>query len=351
MPIKTLSLCLMQIEPSLLERISTAFDAAEEIVVTNHLNPDGDAVGSALALAALLQAHQKSVHLIMPNPFPKNLSWMKGADQSMFYDRQQSQAKQLIDRADLIVHLDYNHLKRSGDMEAALQQSPAQKMVIDHHQQPDDFADILVSDAAMSSTSEMIYHLLMALEWQAYVDTAIAEALYTGIATDTGNFRFSSTTAQTHQAASFLLQCGTRSERVAQMVYDTNHPGRLKLLSRALDAMEVLPQYKAAILSLSEEDLEACDYQKGDTEGFVNYGLSLAGIECSIFVYRREGFVKMSFRSKSTFDVNAFARQYFGGGGHLNAAGARSDLELPATIEKLKKALAQEADTLQQSIA
>lgn len=347
MPIKMVSLLLMQMEDSLIQRIKDAISAAEEIVVTNHMNPDGDAVGSALALAALLQAQQKRVRVIMPNRFPHNLAWMKGAEQCVFYDEQTAEAEQMVATADLIVHLDYNHLKRAGAMQEVLSQSKAQKLVIDHHQQPDDFPDILLSDATMSSTSEMIYHLVMAMDWQAYVDTAIAEALYTGIATDTGNFRFSSTTAQTHRAASFLLQCGTKPERVAQLVYDTNHPGRLRLLSKALDNMLVLPDHKAAIISLSEEDLDANDYRKGDTEGFVNYGLSLEGIEFSAFVYRREGYVKMSFRSKSSFDVNAFARQYFGGGGHKNAAGARSDHDLSTTIEKVKNALAQEQEALQ----
>jgi phosphoesterase RecJ-like protein len=192
----------------------------------------------------------------------------------------------------------------------------------------------------------MVYHFLDALDWTNYLDKHLAEALYTGITTDTGNFRFSSTSQSTHQVAGELLALGVESQKVASRVYDSNTPSRFKLLSRALNSMEVFPEYHAAIIYLTEEDMEECGYKKGDTEGFVNYGLSLIGIELSAFVCPRDGVLKLSFRSKTTFDVNTFSRKNFKGGGHRNAAGGSSSLSLEDTIIKIKALLPEYAEEL-----
>lgn len=309
------------------------------ILITNHQNPDGDAVGSATALCGVLQKLGYQATMLMPNDYSENLKWMVLADQVEFYDKDPAAADAKIKAADIIIHLDYNSLKRSGNMEEALRNSKAKKIVIDHHQQPDDFADILISDTSMSSTCQMVFHFLESLAWVKKLDKHLAEALYTGIATDTGNFRFSSTGPSTHYVAADLLALGVESQKVASRVYDSNTPSRFKLLGRALNNMEVLPEYHTAIISLSAEDLEECGYKKGDTEGFVNYGLSLIGIELSAFVCPRGDILKMSFRSKTTFDVNALARKHFDGGGHRNAAGGSSTLSIAETIAKLKDLL------------
>lgn len=339
----------MQENSPFVSRVKELINSAQKIVVTNHVNPDGDAVGSALALAALLHASSKnkSIHVVMPNSYPQNLKWIEGSDQVVFFEQQQTQADSLIEQADLIFHLDYNSLKRAGPMEEILENSAAKKIIIDHHQQPDDFADAIYSDTGMSSTCEMIYHFASAMNWLSFFDTAIAEAIYCGIATDTGNFRFNSTTPTTHRAVAFLLEKGVEPGRVASLIYDSSRPDRLKLLSTALNNMEVLMEYRTAIIALSAEDLNRNNYQKGDTEGFVNYGLSMLGIELSIFVSEKDEKTKLSFRSKTHFDVNTFARKHFNGGGHKNAAGALSPFDFNGTLGKLKELIADYKSELQ----
>ncbi len=329
----------MQLTENQISSFKSWLKPQSSILITNHQNPDGDAVGSATALSGVLQKLGYSVQMIMPNDYAENLKWMPLAHSVRFYESDTAFATAQIAASDIIIHLDYNSLKRSGPMEKALASSQAKKMVIDHHQQPENFADILISDTSMSSTCEMVYHFLAALNWTEHLDKHLAEALYTGIATDTGNFRFSSTAPATHQVAVQLLALGVESQKVASRVYDSNAPSRFKLLGRALDSMEVLAYYHAAIISLSEKDLEECGFNKGDTEGFVNYGLSLQGIELSAFICPRDGILKMSFRSKTNFDVNSFARKHFNGGGHRNAAGGGSELSLEATITKFKEIL------------
>lgn len=346
----SLYLCgLMQENSPFVSRVKELIDSAQTIVVTNHVNPDGDAVGSALALAALLHASSKgkTINVVMPNAYAQNLKWMEGNDQVVFFEQQQTQAASLVEQAALIFHLDYNSLKRAGPMEETLEGSSAKKVIIDHHQQPDDFADAIYSDTSMSSTCEMVYHFAAAMNWLPYFDTAIAEALYCGIATDTGNFRFSSTTPTTHRTVAFLLEKGVDPGRVASFIYDSSSPDRLKLLSTALNRMEVLMDCRTAIIALSAEDLSRNNYQKGDTEGFVNYGLSMLGIELSIFVSEKDDKVKLSFRSKTNFDVNTFARKYFNGGGHKNAAGALSPHGFTQTLDKLKEFIANHKSELQ----
>ena len=338
----------MQLSENQITSFKSWLKPQSSILITSHQNPDGDAIGSATALCGVLQKLGYHVQMIMPNDYADNLKWMTLAETVSFYESDTAFAAAEIADKDIIIHLDYNSLKRSGAMEEALASSPAKKIMIDHHQQPEDFADILVSDTSMSSTCEMVYHFLEALNWIEYLDKDLAEALYTGIATDTGNFRFSSTAPATHRVAAHLLALGVESQKVASRVYDSNTPSRFKLLGRALDSMEVLPQYHAAIISLSEKDLLECGFNNGDTEGFVNYGLSLIGIELSAFICPREGTLKMSFRSKTTFDVNTFARKHFKGGGHRNAAGGSSDLSLVNTIKRIKEILPKYAEELKE---
>jgi phosphoesterase RecJ-like protein len=324
---------------SFTQQVTSLLGSSKKVVITNHVNPDGDAVGSALALAALLKTQDLEVKVVMPNNYPQNLKWMVGTDAVLTLEGNEAQATVAIKEADLIFHLDYNSLKRSGPLEELLTQSQAAKVMIDHHQQPDDFAEAIYSDTSMSSTCEMVYHFLSAMGWQKAVTKATAEAIYTGIATDTGNFRFASTTAATHKAAAFLIDKGVNPGLIASRVYDSNSPNRLKLLSRALDNMQVLEKLGAVIISLDTTDFDQIGYEKGITEGFVNYGLSLLGIEVSVFIYQSDKGVKMSFRSKTNFDVNTFARTYFNGGGHKNAAGALSPYSLQETREKLMEYL------------
>jgi len=336
----------MKISDEKLDQARALIEDSKKIVITNHMNPDGDAMGSAISLAQILEQLSKEVCVAVPNQFPKFLNWLEGSDKVLRYDDQPLEIEDRLKQADLIIHLDYNNLKRSGDMQLLLEESSAKKIVIDHHQQPDEFADVMISDPEMSSTCEMIFHFAERLNWLDHLDRGGAEALYTGLITDTGNFRFSSTTAETHRVAGRMLELGVKSQEVASRVYDSNSRNRLKLLSRALERMEVLPEYSTAIITLNENDLKEFSFQKGDTEGFVNYGLSLEGIELSVFAYPKDNLVKISFRSKTDFDVNQFARQHFNGGGHRNAAGAASYEGLQKTVEKIKNALPEYANAL-----
>jgi phosphoesterase RecJ-like protein len=319
-----------------------------DIVVTNHHNPDGDAVGSATALTGVLMQLGFRVKMIMPNDYSSNLKWMSLSDEVLFYDQSENEADLYLENAGLLIHLDYNHPARSGPMELAIRHSKAKKLMIDHHQQPDDFCDWTYSDTSMSSTCEMVWNFLAEMQWTELLNKDLSEALYTGIATDTGNFRFSATRPATHRVAAQLLEKGVENQKVASRVYDSNSLSRFQLLGRALNSMEVLWDLNAAIIKLSEEDLAQCGFQKGDTEGFVNYGLSLEGIELAAFIMPRDGKYKLSFRSKSSFDVNQFARRYFDGGGHKNAAGASSERSLEGSLDYLRKCLHNHADELKE---
>src|SRR5690606_8829199 len=267
----------MKIDESIVQGAKSLLAEAQNIVITNHVGPDGDAMGSALGFKEILRQQGKSVTVIVPNIYPKFLKWMKGDDEVIIFEDARAHASDSIKTTDLIIHLDYNSLARSGEMQGILSSATAKRLVVDHHQQPDDFADVLYSDTSMSSTCEMVFHLAQALGWDDYINKEAADCLYTGMMTDTGNFRFSSTTPTTHRAVARLLEKGVLPQEIASAVYDTNSRNRLKLLSRCLERMEVFPQYQSAIMSLSAADLDEFDYQKGDTEGFVNYGLSMEG--------------------------------------------------------------------------
>lgn len=334
----------MAIPQDFIENCRELLNRPRRVVITNHVNPDGDAVGSSLALAAILQANGHRVKVLMPNNYPQNLKWLAGSDQVIFYEEQEMSARQVLGDAEVIFHLDYNGLARSGPMQEALASSNATKVVIDHHQEPEDWPDLLYSDVKMSSTSEMVFHFIKAMDWLGRLNRAIAEAIYTGIITDTGNFRFSSTSSSTHHAAAYLLEKGLEPAVVASRIYDQGSANRLALLATMLGQMEILPSGKAVLLHLSEQQLRQHKFQKGDSEGFVNYGLSIKGVEVSAFVVEKEGKVKLSFRSKTDFDVNRFARKHYDGGGHKNAAGAISEYNLPQTLENLKSQLEAEEE-------
>lgn len=340
----------MKISDNVIESSGKLIKEAKNILITNHVNPDGDAIGAAMGLKSILASIGKDVQVVVPNDYPTFLKWMKGSHEVLFFNNQPELAKEVVAKADLIFHLDYNSLKRSGPMQEVLEKAAAKRIVIDHHQQPDDFAEILISEPTLSSTCEMVYHFAAALGWESNIDRAAGECLYTGIITDTGNFRFSGTSPETHRVAASLLQLGVKPHEVASRVYDNNSVNRLGLLSRTLDRMEVLPAFHTAIMSLSAEDLRNYNYQRGDTEGFVNYGLSVEGIKMSVFVVDKDGQVKMSFRSKGEFDVNKLARKHFNGGGHLNAAGALSDKDFEGTLSKLKEIVKEYENELQNAV-
>ncbi len=307
----------------------------QQIVIVPHKNPDGDAIGSSLALWHYLKNNGQEVSIIAPNDYPRFLKWMPGGEQILNFEKENSQAKEKIEQATIIFTLDFNHLGRIGQMESFLEEVNAPIIMIDHHQAPSDYAKFMYSDVNMSSTCEMIYNFIEFLGDDEKISAEIAVCLYTGIMTDTGSFKYASTTSRTHKVVAALIEKGAENTKAHNLVYDTNTPSRLHLLGCALKNMVILEDYNTAYITLSQEELDANDFQKGDTEGFVNYGLTLSGI-CFAVIFienREEGIIKISFRSEGEFSVNEFARKHFDGGGHTNAAGGRSNVSLEETAE------------------
>ncbi len=308
----------------------------KHIVIVPHKNPDGDAIGSSLGLYIYLLKLKHKVTIIAPNDYPEFLKWMPYESSILKYESQRELSNPLIESADIIFTLDFNALHRIGEMSTPVQNSKAIKIMIDHHQQPDDYARFIYSDTSMSSTCEMVYNFIEMLDGNKFIDTDVATCLYTGIMTDTGSFRFHSTTSKTHHVIADLIEKGADNASIHNSIYDTNSSERMQLLGCALRNLNIIPELKTAYIILSQDDLNKFNFRKGDTEGFVNYGLSIENIIfAAIFIeHKQEGIVKISLRSKGEFSVNEFARAHFEGGGHTNAAGGKSDLGLKDTVEK-----------------
>ncbi|MBJ6366948.1 DHH family phosphoesterase [Snuella sedimenti] len=308
----------------------------KNIVIVPHKNPDGDAIGSVLGLYHYLLKYNHNATVITPNDYPSFLKWVPGETSILKYDLQTNTCNDLVKNADIIFTLDFNAFHRTGGMETILSESKALKIMIDHHQAPDDYATYMFSDVNMSSTCEMVYHFIHMLEDTDLIDKTIATCIYLGIMTDTGSFRFASTSSQTHKIVAQLIEKGANNAEIHNNVYDTNSYERLQLLGCALNNLKVIPESRTAYISLSQEELNTYNYKKGDTEGVVNYGLSLDNIVlAAIFIEdKQEGIIKISLRSKGNFSVNELSRSHFNGGGHINAAGGKSYLSLEDTVEK-----------------
>jgi phosphoesterase RecJ-like protein len=314
-----------------LEKILTQ---AHSIVITTHKSPDGDAIGSSLALYHYLRKNNKDVVVVVPDAFPAFLNWMSASEDIVHYDTQKEAAENAIEKADLIFSLDYNALGRIGDLAQPIEKSTATKIVIDHHQDPKDFADHYIVDTMCCSTSQLVYEFIDNLGELEKLDQAIAACIYCGIMTDTGSFRFPSTTSKTHQIIAHLIDLGADGSKIHQLVYDNYSEHRLRLLGHALtEKMQVFPQNGAAYISLSKR----FSFVKGDTEGLVNYPLSIDGIKFSILLTEKNNEIRLSLRSKDDFHVNKIANEHFNGGGHIYAAGGMLESTLDEAIEKVEQ--------------
>ena len=325
-----------------LEQLKQWLDKPATVVIIPHKNPDGDAMGSCLAWKGMLNQLGHSTSVIAPNDYPTFLHWLPGHDGVLIYENDQELADKLIAGADMVFTLDFNTLKRIDQMGARVAESAAKKVMIDHHQEPDDYADIMFSNPAIGSTCEFVFQIIDAMGLAKHINQNIASCLYTGIVTDTGSFRFPSVTSATHRAVATLIDAGANHSEIHEKIKDNARPDRLKLLGIALKNMVFISEYKTAYITISQDELDACNYQKGDTEGFVNYGLSVAGIEMAVLMTEsiKEEMIKISFRSKGDLAVNLFAKTYFEGGGHINAAGGKSDKSLRETEAYFLKSLA-----------
>ena len=315
----------------------------KKVVIVPHKNPDGDAMGSTLGLCQFLKKLGHTATVIAPNDYPDFLKWIPGTEDVLIHEMDTKTSEAHILSADLIFTLDFNALHRCGAMGTPIANAKAIKIMIDHHQQPDAYAQYVYSDVSMCSTSQMVYHFIEKMERLDLIDIATGEALYTGIMTDTASFRFPLTTSTTHKVIAHLIDIGVEKSKIHNAVYDTNSFGRLQLLGCAMNNLRFLENHHTAYITLTNKELDAHGFKKGDTEGLVNYGLSLKGAKfAAIFIeHQEESIIKISFRSKGDFDVNKFARNHFNGGGHNNASGGRSDLNLEDTITKFTTLLAE----------
>ena len=311
----------------------------KNIVITVHRGPDGDAMGSALGLYNVLVQLGHIVTVITPNDYASFLYWLPGNEKVIVFTEEKEKAKQITTDTDLIFLLDFGQIGRLDDYGDIVQNSTAKKVMIDHHQEPDEhISDILFSDVTACSTAQIVFEIIKELGYKNLINKDVAECLYTGIMTDTGSFKYSSTTERTHHIIAELIGKGAENSKIHDLVYDNFSKNRVKLLGYCLNQkLQIFKENKAAIISLNAEELKQFKFKKGDTEGIVNYALSIEDIIFAVFIAEKEGLVKLSLRSKGNFKVNEIAKKYFSGGGHKNAAGGISDISVNDTIEKLKE--------------
>lgn len=307
----------------------------ENILIISHRNPDGDAMGSSLAMYNFLAQTKNTVNLMVPNDFPAFLKWMRSAGQTVIYSRQEEKAVKLLKATTILFTLDFNDPGRVREFEEHVKNSTALKVLIDHHPYPEDFADIAVSQTEVSSTAELIYEFMLALGHSELINKDVAECIYTGIMTDTGCFSFNSSRPETYRILSELLKLNIDKDKVYDLVYDNFTYERMRLMGHCLDAkMKYLPQYRTAFITLTQEEMREYNFRVGDSEGFVNLPLSIKGVVLSALFTEKTDMVKISLRSKGDFPVNRICSEHFNGGGHKNAAGGESYETLEKTVEK-----------------
>ena len=311
-----------------------------QILITTHTNPDGDAIGSSLALSFYLKKKNHSVQVMAPDPFPDFLAWMPGHEDILIFSKDKNECINAIQSADLIIAADFNNLSRLNDAARLVRQSKAIKILIDHHLFASDEFDYKISISRISSTSELVYNFIEAMGDLPLLDKDIAECIYAGIITDTGSLSYSCNYVRTYMIIAELIRLGIDGEHLHRLIYDTYSESRLRLLGYSIsDQLVVLPDYHTAFITLSSADLLKFNHQIGDTEGVVNYALSIKDINLAALFMERDGIVKVSFRSKGNFSVDSFAREHFDGGGHRNASGANCSTTLEDTVLKFRQIL------------
>lgn len=320
--------------------LNTVIQSPKKITVLSHVNPDGDAIGSSLAFSQFLQKLGHEVEVMVSNDFPGFLAWMPGASCIHIYDKESDICDQILESSDLIAILDFNHISRAGLIQDRLKSLKVNKILIDHHRDTDidDFFCAL-SDTQVSSTSELVAETILHYG-EHFVDESIATNILVGIVTDTGSFSHSIFHPETFSICAKMIEKSVSYNQIHQLVYDTFSESRLRLLGFSIsNKMDILDDYSTAIISLTKEELASFDYQVGDTEGVVNYPLSMKKIKMSVLVTERQGVIRFSFRSKGSFSVHELAQKYFNGGGHTNAAGGTLSCSMEAALEKLHRIL------------
>jgi phosphoesterase RecJ-like protein len=330
-----------KIQVDQIKKIKKLLSEKRKIVITTHNNPDGDAIGSSMALYHFLIKHGHKVDAIVPNMYPQFLAWIPGVSKMIVYENKSAKAQTLLAQAEIVFCLDYNAIHRTGSLADILERTEAKRILIDHHIDPEtDSFDYCISTVDTSSTAELVYNFIQHLGGLEFIDKPIAESLYAGIVTDTGSFSFSCNNKETFEVTADLIGRGVDAQKLHRLIYDTFSESRLRLLGYAIhNRMIVWEEFNTALIYLTKADLKKFDYQVGDTEGIVNYPLNMEKINLSILLTEKEKMIRMSFRSKGKFSVNDFVRKHFNGGGHMNAAGGKSFTTIEKTIENVKAVL------------
>ena len=327
------------IEQANIDHFANWLDRADKMVIVSHVGPDGDAIGSSLGLWHFLNSQDKTANVIVPNAFPDFLRWRPGSKDILQYDRYKEFADKLIVEADVICCLDFNALSRIDAMAEAVKNSPARKILIDHHLHPEDFCKIVISHPEISSTSELVFRLICRMGYFSDITKQGAECIYTGMMTDTGGFTYNSNNREIYFIISELLSKGIDKDAIYRKVFNTYSESRLRLMGHVLTQMKVYPEYHAAMISLTEKEQKQFNYIRGDSEGFVNIPISIKNVIFSCFLREdtEKPMIKISLRSVGKFPCNQLAAEFFGGGGHLNASGG----EFYGTMEEAQKVFEQ----------
>jgi bifunctional oligoribonuclease and PAP phosphatase NrnA len=336
------------IAEDLITKTRKAIDSVDKIVIVSHVGPDGDAIGSALALWHYLMTIEKEPVVIVPTTFASFLSWLPGAECVLVYEDNKEKSDELIAAAELIFTLDFNQASRMAKMADAVINAPAPKILVDHHLHPDNFAKVTISYPEISSTSELIFRLICRLGDFSQINLACAECIYTGMMTDTGGFTYNSNGQEIYIIIAELIKLGVDKDDIYRKVFNTYSADRLRLMGFCLyNKMKVYPEYRAALITLTSKELYQFNYTNGDAEGFVNIPLSIEGVDFSVFMREDTDKIKISLRSQGTFPANKVAADLFNGGGHLNASGGESYMSLTETVRKFEEALPDYKDFLE----
>ena len=313
----------------------------KHIVITTHHKPDGDAMGSSLGLYNYLIQKGHHAKVVSPTDYPYFLQWLPNNPEVIIYTDHEAESKKLVAEADIIFCLDFNTLSRINELGEEVRKSAAVKVMIDHHLEPEGFDDYRHWNIGACASAQLVYEFIAdELGDKQYINKDVATCLYTGIMTDSGSFRFPTVTSGLHRIVADLIDAGAENWRIHQQVYDNATEGRLKFLGFCLsNKLEVLREFNTAIISVSKDDIKQFDIQTGETEGVVNYALSINGIKLAAFIVERTDRVKLSLRSTGDFPANEICKKYFDGGGHRNAAGGHSPESLDATVAKFKNIL------------
>ncbi|WP_443944661.1 DHH family phosphoesterase [Pedobacter sp. AW1-32] len=324
-----------------LTELKTLLATPQRIVITTHHKPDGDAMGSSLGLYAYLIQKGHHVRVVTPTDYPTFLHWMPNNGDVVIFTEEQEKATQLVDEASLIFCLDFNTLSRINELGELVRAAGARKVMIDHHLEPEDFDDYRHWDINACAAAQLVFDFIVnQLNDEAGINKDVATCLYTGIMTDSGSFRFPSATSEVYRIAACLIDFGAEHWKIHQLVYDNSSENRIRFLGYCLsNKLQIIREYNTAIISVTKEELEKFHSATGDTEGVVNYALSINGIRLAALIIERPDKVKLSVRSTGDFPANEICKKYFSGGGHRNAAGGASELSLNEVVDKFTSIL------------